>query len=255
MGSGEARWWRIICSSTQCECLSKYLHPVLAACLPLSFRATRRRETGDHGPFNQWDRQPYLTDVRLGPKKPSVIPATNHVRRNFIVANYAGAAGPVDTDDGSSYLHTEGNFLSFGGGIKSQWYGHSMNTTNNILAYPVTVFGSYCIHANWYQGPHLPPEFPIGYWNNTCILPEDNCGSSGCAYTKMEGCDKSLDPAKFWVKMHDNRVYSNGRPQFGCAGFGDNFTAYAEQFDHRSVVLPPPTGAEIIAMARRLLDF
>lgn len=218
-------------------------------------RATRRRETGDHGPFNQWDRQPYLTDVRLGPKQPSVIPATNHVRRNFIVANYAGAAGPVDTDDGSSYLHTEGNFLSFGGGIKSQWYGHSMNTTNNILAYPVTVFGSYCIHANWYQGPHLPPEFPIGYWNNTCILPEDNCGSRGCAYTKMEGCNKSLDPAKFWVKMHDNRVYSNGRPQFGCAGFGDNFTAYAEQFDHRSVVLPPPTGAEIIAMARRLLDF
>ena len=117
------------------------------------------------------DRQPYLTDVRLGPDKPSVIPAINHVRRNMIIANYAGAAGPVDTDDGSSYLHTESNFLSFGGGIKSQWYGHSMNTTNNILAYPVTVFGSFCIHANWYQGPHVPPEFYIGYWNNTCILP------------------------------------------------------------------------------------
>ena len=55
------------------------------------------------------DRQPYLTDVRLGPEQPSVIPLTNHVRRNFIAANYAGAAGPVDTDDGSSYLHTEGS--------------------------------------------------------------------------------------------------------------------------------------------------
>ena len=111
--------------------------------------------------------------MRLGPEQPSVIPLTNHVRRNFIAANYAGAAGPVDTDDGSSYLHTEGNFLTFGGGTKSQWYGHSMNTTQNILAYPVTVFGSYCIHANWYQGPHLPPEFYIGYWNNTVRILTD----------------------------------------------------------------------------------
>ena len=187
--------------------------------------------------------------------------------------------------DGSSYLHTDGNFLSFGGGIKSQWYGHSMNTTNNILAYPVTVFGAYCIHANWYQvrwqpsppewylcfscatrlsscallflnqGPHLPVDYSIGYWNNTCILPERSCGSRGCAYTQMPGCDKSLDPKDFWVKMHDNRVYSNGPPVFDCDGFDGNFTAYSEQFDHHTLVLPPPTGAEIIAMARRLLEF
>ena len=79
----------------------------------------------------------------------------------------------------------------FGGGIKSQWYGHSMNTTNNILAYPVTVFGSVCIHANWYQGPHLPAEFFIGYWNNTCILPETGCGGGGCFYTKIPGCNNT----------------------------------------------------------------
>ena len=71
----------------------------------------------------------------------------------------------------------------------------------------------------------------------------------------MEGCNKSLDPASFWVRMHDNRVYSNGPPQLGCDGFGGNFTEYAEQFDRGSVVLPPPSGEEIIAMAQRLLDF
>eukprot|EP01052_Picozoa_sp_SAG31_P055264 SAG31_NODE_15164_length_767_cov_1.079341_1_plen_56_part_00 len=55
--------------------------------------------------------------------------------------------------------------------------------------------------------------------------------------------------------MHDNRVYSNGPPQFDCEGFDGNFTAYAEGFDRGSVVLPPLSGAEIIAMARRLLNF
>ena len=89
----------------------------------------------------------------------------------------------------------------------------------------------------------------------TCMGPESGCGTSGCAYTKMPGCDKSLDPEKFWVKMHDNKVYANGSPRFDCTGFDGNFTSYAQQFDKRSVVLPPPTGAEIIAMARRLLSF
>lgn len=208
------------------------------------------RETGDHGPFNMWDRQPFLTEVRNG--TPSVIPATNRVISNFMIANYAGAAGPIDTDDGSSYVHAEGNFLSFGGGIKSQWYGHSMNTTNNIYAYPVTVFGAYCIHANWYQGPHIPVSFPIRYWNNTCILPEKQCNK---AYSRMEGCSADLNASQLWVKMHDNRVYSDGSPAFGCTGFDGNFTAYTERFDRGTVVLPSPEGEEIIKWARQLLAF
>ena len=86
--------------------------------------------------------------MRLGPEQPSVIPLTNHVRRNFIAANYAGAAGPVDTDDGSSYLHTEGNFLTFGGGIKSQWYGHSMNTTDSVASQATLTMSSYSRSAS-----------------------------------------------------------------------------------------------------------
>jgi len=211
------------------------------------------RETGDHGPFNMWDRQPFVTEVRDG--MPSLIPATNYLRRNFIVANYAGAAGPIDTDDGSSYLHAERNFLTFGGGIKSQWYGHSMNTSNNIYAYPVSVFGAYCIHANWYQGPHIPIDFPIRYWNNTCILPEKTVPGRGKAYTHTPGCSARLDPSEFWVKMHDNKVYSNGSVAFDCDGFHGNFTAYTEQFDRGTTVHPPPTGEEIIGWVRQLLNF
>merc|ERR1719152_85175 len=53
------------------------------------------RESGDHGPINSWDRQPFLTTVRTG--KPSLIPATRHVRQNIIVSNYEGTKG-VDND-------------------------------------------------------------------------------------------------------------------------------------------------------------
>ena len=33
------------------------------------------RESGDHGPFNSWDRVPYISTLRHGPGKPSVLPA------------------------------------------------------------------------------------------------------------------------------------------------------------------------------------
>ncbi len=50
------------------------------------------------------------------------------------------------------------------------------------------------------------------------------------------------------VKMHDNRVYSNGPPQFDCAGFGGNFTEFAERFDQRSVVLRKFTSSPQVSL-------
>jgi hypothetical protein len=44
------------------------------------------RQTSDHGCFNSWDRIPYLTTVRDG--TPSLVPAENHITRNFFVNNY-----------------------------------------------------------------------------------------------------------------------------------------------------------------------
>jgi hypothetical protein len=45
------------------------------------------RESGDHGPFNSWDRQPYVTDVS---GIPSTTPLPNNIHHNFFVANYNG---------------------------------------------------------------------------------------------------------------------------------------------------------------------
>ena len=52
------------------------------------------RDSGDHGPFNSWDRQPFLTDIRNG--TPSLLPAWNELHHNFVVralrfANHRGA--------------------------------------------------------------------------------------------------------------------------------------------------------------------
>ena len=39
------------------------------------------RESGDHGPFNSWDRQPFLTTVRTG--KPDMTMKEREIHHNF----------------------------------------------------------------------------------------------------------------------------------------------------------------------------
>ena len=158
------------------------------------------------------------------------------------------------------------NVLYFGGGIKSQWFGHSMWTHGNIIAYPVKTFGAFCIHVNYYgENPGLDQPFPtafsVAYFDNRCVLGEtradDQCndGSRGC-YLRAPGCTSTLDPDKFWVKMWNNSVYaSRAVAPFGCKGFNNNFTAWAERFDHGSRVFDSPTSAKIVQWGRDLLGF
>ena len=88
------------------------------------------RESGDHGNFNSWDRQPFSTEVATG--KPSVIPAYYEIRRNFLVSNY-GAGFGVDNDDTSSYYLIHHNFFYLGGGVKCDYDGHEKRFYNNVM--------------------------------------------------------------------------------------------------------------------------
>jgi hypothetical protein len=45
------------------------------------------RESGDHGPFNSWDRQPFLTTVRTG--EPSMQMQWREIHHNFFIDNYS----------------------------------------------------------------------------------------------------------------------------------------------------------------------
>jgi hypothetical protein len=67
------------------------------------------RETGDHGPINSWDRQPFITEIADG-KTPSYDAALSHVTNNFIWGNYGSSQG-FDTDDGSSWYNISDNFM------------------------------------------------------------------------------------------------------------------------------------------------
>jgi hypothetical protein len=58
-------------------------------------------ETKDHGPFNSWDRLPFLTKVKDG-ATPSLYPAWNHLTRNLF---FSGSPHAIDTDDGSDWLN------------------------------------------------------------------------------------------------------------------------------------------------------
>jgi hypothetical protein len=63
------------------------------------------RESGDHGPYNSWDRVPYITDIgsaERGEGKSSVIPAWRHIRHNLMLSLYSSQEA-IDTDDGSAY--------------------------------------------------------------------------------------------------------------------------------------------------------
>ena len=60
------------------------------------------RRSGDHGPFNSWDRVPYITNIGLHAPKASVFPQFRQIHHNFMLANY-NSQEAIDNDDGSSF--------------------------------------------------------------------------------------------------------------------------------------------------------
>jgi len=117
------------------------------------------RESGDHGPFNSWDRVPYITDIATG--KASIVPQFRELTRNFIIATYSSQEA-IDTDDGSAYYNTHHNFFVYAAdGLKSDFGGHDNFHNDNVYAYTNNCWGN----GNMNE-----------FINNTCIA---NSGSGG----------------------------------------------------------------------------
>ena len=91
------------------------------------------RESSDHGPFNSWDRQPFLTDIN--DRSGSLIPAFNEFHHNLIIGNY-GSSLCIDNDDGSAFYHLHDNYLVYGG-HKSDFGGHDKVSMANFNLYPL----------------------------------------------------------------------------------------------------------------------
>jgi hypothetical protein len=123
------------------------------------------RETGDHGPINTWDRQPYLTDA-VQPGLPSLWQHPSFIHHNTLLDNY-NCLYPIDHDDGSSFYEDSYNFQIYGG--KKNYLGYGKKDHHEIYVYP-DVRNHQCLRE--YQ----PKPGALG-WNeswvqNTCVLYE-----------------------------------------------------------------------------------
>jgi len=159
-------------------------HNLLANCV---------RESGDHGPYNSWDRIPYITNIpdtvpeTLPPLKntsASVVPAWRHIRRNFIVSVYSSQEA-IDTDDGSAYYQTYENFFAYAAnGLKSDFNGHDNRHFRNVYGYVENCWGAGI--NNWFV-------------NNTCV----SSISDGGFRSDCDGKDKKDN-----MEIVGNKVYN-----------------------------------------------
>lgn len=146
------------------------------------------RESGDHGPFNSWDRQVYVTKVKTG--SPSVEKEWDYIFQNFMIANYDSILA-IDNDDGSAYYETHDNvFIYSGRGMKNDYGGHDNRHYNNIYAYVGTGF-KICSQLKGHEDY---------FFNNTVVMTNDgNYGNPKCSGDGM-------------TVLHDNKIYTpNGK--------------------------------------------
>eukprot|EP01084_Bolivina_argentea_P320044 555206_1 len=140
------------------------------------------RESSDHGPFNSWDRQPYLTKVGLNAPNAGITKQYDQIRNNFLISNY-GATYDIDHDDTSQYFKDYNNFLVYGQRpYKSNFGGHNIHHWNNIFAYSASC-------GEIYDNEPLPGTPDI--WENcTCVLNQVIKNSSNVFdYMVITKCD------------------------------------------------------------------
>merc|ERR1712166_1221572 len=184
------------------------------------------RESGDHGPINSWDRQPFLTTVRTG--EPSMILEWRDIHHNFLIDNYSPQEN-VDNDDGSAYYHTHDNFLVYGGqGMKNDFGGHDNHHYGNVYAYVGQGLGV-CSQQ---------PGHEDYYYNNTVVMTGTNVGGFPCS-----GHGKTI--------VHDNKYFTPSGKISECKQDLPEWQKAGE--DKGSTVSSTPADATIMGWAKDVL--
>lgn len=200
------------------------------------------RESGDHGPWNSWNRVPYITEERYGPGKPSIVPKDVLIHHNFFLGTY-NAICAIDTDDGSSYIQVFDNVLGYAtAGLKSDFGGHDEVYRGNLL-----LFVGDCIMdgMNADSMPGHSIGYNDGFVNNTCIY--TNSYQSDCfTNPKQPATGRGWD-------VHDNKVFSKTGQTMVCNREVPLSEWVNQGHDHGSTSSQWPTNAEIAAMAAAVL--
>lgn len=163
------------------------------------------RESGDHGPINTWDRQPFLTDVAAGQQHASFVPATTEIAHNFIWANY-GAAQGVDNDDGSSHYWIHDNVFYDADGFKMDYGGHGSVFERNLVVTKLSR-GQCLALASFLRG------YGDIFRNNTCWLMGSATTSEADSVGLVDQCDAAF------VNLSGNRFgTAKGNATLNCGG-------------------------------------
>merc|ERR1712048_651355 len=185
------------------------------------------RESGDHGPFNSWDRQPYLTTVRTG--EPSMIPGWREIHHNFMIDNYSPHSA-VDNDDGSSYYHTHHNFLVYGvTGLKSDFGGHDNVHFGNLYGYPNSAVA---VSSRTLEGHESK------FYGNTAVITGNTVDGN------VDGRFICVNPQ---VQMHNNSYFT---PSGNATLCGE---VLSQSMDNSSTVAALPSDEVILGWAAELL--
>lgn len=187
-------------------------------------------------PSAAWDRQPFVTTVYDG-ATPSARMLPRNISHNFLATNYGGGNGAVDNDDGSLWFDNNNNFAVYG---HQKFKVGAIRSFGNVLAYVSDFAGKWNgpgqearqVNAMFDNTVIFAPNASAQYhdctWNGTALAtrnalygPEVVVSGARCAATMTLAEWQALDPA-------NNDVGSMWSAQ-------------------------RPSGAEIVAMGRKLV--
>eukprot|EP01079_Euglenida_sp_SAG-EU17-18_P010637 gene10638-1933_t len=195
------------------------------------------RESSDHGPFNSWDRVPYLFDGPDG--KPTVFKQNDTIAFNWVLANYHSSMA-IDNDDGSCFYDTHDNvFISassgaaYGGNsLKSDFGGHSNFHHGNLDLF-------------WSEGFGISGQldgYSDGYYNNYLYMAKDGKYGGGQACKGSAG-ETIVGGNTIWTPT--GTVTECGMP----------LEQYQKQGgDQGTKALPYPEDSEVLQVARKILN-
>jgi len=189
------------------------------------------RESGDHGPFNSWDRQLFVT--YKGTASTGFYTDYNHLTQNFLICNYESQEG-IDNDDGSAYYNSSFNFMYLSGnGMKSDFGGHDNIHHHNVYAYVGHGFGI----CNQLKG------HPDSFYSNHVIQDKDGDYGGGQECATSDNADATV--------VHDNTIYTPSGRVTEC---GKSLADWqAQGGDPGTIATTTPTDDALLALAKTAL--
>eukprot|EP00040_Diaphanoeca_grandis_P044659 m.13136 g.13136 ORF g.13136 m.13136 type:complete len:937 (+) comp9607_c0_seq1:64-2874(+) len=219
------------------------------------------KESNDHGPFNSWDRQPYVyrIDEHDMSSKLAISPQTHIIANNFVFNfNFHGqtcGSIAIDFDDETSQMNVSSNLLVYGA-IKT-FDGMDRSIWDNLILFATnanTHATSCCLAA--LQSNRNLSSAHTHFWDNECVLPASSNAVYECGAGPGPFTNKS-----YHIDTHSNKYYFPEQTTlpawddcFGCFKDCDikNFSEWqARGLDVGSTLSLSFSDAQIIAGARR----